>query len=133
VPESSPFVIDLGLQSASLVPNFAPAFDAADPFLDLAGRIPILDIFIGNGADGTAFNPNGANGGLLIGSGGDGYSSTTVGTAGGNGGNAGFFIGHGGSGGAGANGDATHAGSDGGSGGNGATFIGNGGRAVTVG
>jgi hypothetical protein len=54
-------------------------FDASDPFLNLAGGIPILNIFIGNGADGTAFNPNGANGGLLIGSGGDGPSSNREG------------------------------------------------------
>ncbi|MDT5187814.1 MAG: hypothetical protein QOI28_65, partial [Mycobacterium sp.] len=125
--QSTPFVIGLGLQSATLAPSFGTGLDAADPFLDLAGGIPILNIFIGNGADGTQFSPNGTNGGLLIGSGGDGYSPNTVGTAGGNGGNAGFFIGHGGAGGTGGNGDATHAGGDGGSGGNGAMFIGNGG------
>ena len=46
------------------------------------------DLF-GNGADGTAASPNGENGGLIFGSGGAGYNSTTPGVAGGNGGNGG--------------------------------------------
>ena len=52
--------------------------DLFNPFVDLAGAIPIVNIFVGNGTDGTAFNPNGGNGGLFIGSGGDGYSATTA-------------------------------------------------------
>ncbi len=55
---------------------------------------------IGNGADGTAANPNGGAGGLLYGNGGNGYSSTTAEVAGGNGGAAGV-IGNGGAGGGG--------------------------------
>jgi hypothetical protein len=55
---------------------------------------------IGNGADGTAASPNGGAGGLLLGNGGVGYSSTTPGVAGGAGGAAGL-IGNGGPGGAG--------------------------------
>ncbi|WP_415823739.1 PE family protein, partial [Mycobacterium basiliense] len=55
---------------------------------------------VGNGADGTAANPNGGAGGLLYGNGGNGYSQTTAGVAGGAGGSAGL-IGNGGIGGAG--------------------------------
>jgi hypothetical protein len=98
-----------------------------DPFLDIAGGIPILNIFVGNGADGTALHPNGYNGGFFIGSGGDGLSATTAGTNGGTGGKAGLIFGKGGAGGNGANGDATHVGGNGGNGGAGAMFIGNGG------
>ena len=47
---------------------------------------------IGNGADGTAANPDGGNAGLWFGDGGNGY-------AGGDGGNGGFIIGNGGDGG----------------------------------
>ncbi|WP_373194023.1 PE family protein, partial [Mycobacterium marinum] len=53
---------------------------------------------IGNGIDGTATNPNGGDGGLLYGNGGNGYSQTDGGLAGGKGGNAGL-IGNGGAGG----------------------------------
>lgn len=52
---------------------------------------------IGNGANGTVTSPNGGAGGLLYGNGGNGYTSTTGGTAG-NGGAAGLF-GNGGTGG----------------------------------
>ncbi len=38
---------------------------------------------IGNGADGTAANPNGGAGGLLYGNGGNGFSQTTAGLTGG--------------------------------------------------
>ncbi len=55
---------------------------------------------IGNGADGTAANPNGGAGGLLYGNGGNGFSQTTAGLTGGTGGSAGL-IGNGGNGGAG--------------------------------
>src|SRR5262249_29162040 len=58
----------------------------ADPILDIAGAIPVLNVFIGNGADGTAAHPNGFNGGLLIGSGGDGWTSNVAGVDGGDGG-----------------------------------------------
>ncbi|WP_373180774.1 PE family protein, partial [Mycobacterium marinum] len=53
---------------------------------------------IGDGAAGTATDPNGGAGGLLYGNGGNGYSETTAGVAGGAGGAAGL-IGNGGSGG----------------------------------
>ncbi|KAO98657.1 PE family protein, partial [Mycobacterium tuberculosis] len=79
---------------------------------------------IGNGADGTAANPNGGAGGLLYGNGGNGFSQTTAGLTGGTGGSAGL-IGNGGNGGAGG------AGANGGAGGNGgwsAGLIGNGGN-----
>ena len=72
-----------------------------DPFtalFDLAGAIPGVNLLIGNGADGTAAHPNGFNGGLFAGSGGDGYSSTIAGADGGHGGNAGWFWGNGGKG-----------------------------------
>ncbi|ORV46644.1 hypothetical protein AWC00_02550 [Mycobacterium conspicuum] len=55
---------------------------------------------IGNGVNGTAANPNGGDGGLLFGNGGNGFSQTTSGVAGGAGGSAGL-IGNGGAGGAG--------------------------------
>jgi hypothetical protein len=42
------------------------------------------------GADGTADNPNGQDGGLLFGNGGAGWTSTTAGVGGGNGGNGGL-------------------------------------------
>ncbi|WP_078445324.1 PE family protein, partial [Mycobacterium tuberculosis] len=81
---------------------------------------------IGNGADGTAANPNGGAGGLLYGNGGNGFSQTTAGLTGGTGGSAGLIGngGNGGAGGAGANGGAGGNGgwlygSDGGAGGNG--------------
>jgi hypothetical protein len=88
-------------------------------FLDLADGIPVLNVFIGNGADGTAAHPNGFNDGLFAGSGGNGYSPTTPGANGGNGGHAGFFFGDGGGGGSGADGNAFVAGGNGGNGGNG--------------
>ncbi|AMC52597.1 PE-PGRS family protein PE_PGRS52 [Mycobacterium tuberculosis variant bovis BCG] len=56
---------------------------------------------IGDGANGTAENPDGQNGGLLFGNGGNGFTQTTAGVAGGNGGSAGL-IGNGGAGGIGA-------------------------------
>ncbi|MBB5167976.1 hypothetical protein HNP02_007985 [Mycobacterium sp. AZCC_0083] len=110
---------------------FGTAFGAADPLLDIAGQIPIINIFIGNGAAGTALHPDGGNAGILFGNGGAGFSPTTAGTAGGNGGSAGFF-GNGGSGGTGGPGGFSPLGAPiaGGTGGNGgrARFIGNGGN-----
>ncbi|MDT4998877.1 MAG: hypothetical protein QOK12_982, partial [Mycobacterium sp.] len=107
----------------------------ADPFglptaiLGFAGAIPGLNIFIGNGADGTAVHPDGFNGGLFFGDGGKGYSPTTPGAYGGNGGAAGLFFGSGGDGGNGADGDVSLnlPGGNGGNGGAASTFIGNGG------
>lgn len=72
-----------------------------------------------NGADGTsALNPDGQGGGVLFGNGGNGWTSTDPGVAGGNGGQAGLF----GNGGMGGGGDDAH----GGAGGN-ADLLGNGG------
>ncbi len=65
------------------------------PTVALLGR-PL----IANGANGTATNPNGGEGGLLYGNGGAGFSQTGAGLAGGAGGAAGL-IGNGGAGGAG--------------------------------
>ena len=94
----------------------------ADPFFAIASGIPFVNIFIGNGADGTAANPNGGNAGLFAGNGGDGFSPTVAtdgfGVTGGNGGNAGLFFGSGGNGGNGTVGNAA-LGLDGGNGGNG--------------
>jgi hypothetical protein len=73
-----------------------------------------------NGANGTQANPDGQNGGLLFGAGGNGWTSDVAGVAGGKGGNGGLFFGNGGAGGAGG------AGAAGGDGGN-AGLIGNGG------
>lgn len=80
---------------------------------------------IGNGTDGTAANPNGGHGGLLYGSGGNGYSQTAPGVAGGAGGSAGL-IGDGGTGGAGG------AAAPGGKGGLGGWLWGNNGAAGTA-
>src|SRR5262245_6745540 len=92
------------------------------PFFDILGGIPVVNIFIGNGANGTAANPNGGNAGLLAGNGGNGYSPTVAndgfGVSGGNGGSAGLFFGNGGNGGNGTVGNAL-LGLDGGNGGNG--------------
>ncbi len=71
---------------------------------------------IGNGTNGTAANPNGGVGGLLIGNGGNGWNSTTGGAAGGNGGDAGL-LGNGGTGGSGGAAGLVGNGGSGGSGG----------------
>src|SRR5882757_246420 len=84
-------------------PGISDPFGLADAFFDLAGSIPGLNLFIGNGADGTAEHPDGFNGGLFAGSGGNGYSPA-FGANGGNGGSGGLFIGNGGNGGNGLNG-----------------------------
>lgn len=98
---------------------------AAPTALSVVGVQPHLELFgtliIGNGADGTASNPDGGNGGVLWGNGGAGYTQPgSSGTAGGNGGNAGLF-GNGGTGGGGGYGAA------GGRGGAGGWLSGNGG------
>ena len=81
---------------------------------------------IGNGAAGTAIQPDGGPGGWLLGDGGAGWSSTQAGVAGGNGGSAGLF-GNGGNGGA---GGAGAAGGNGGAGGRLLGIGGNGGDAA---
>ena len=94
-PDLSSLFGGAGLNPASFA---EPAFQVANGFFAIAGAIPVLNIFIGNGADGTAANPNGGNAGLLAGNGGDGFhgtfdSTTNTSTNGGNGGNAGLFFG----------------------------------------
>lgn len=81
---------------------------------------------IGDGAAGTASDPNGKPGGLLYGNGGTGYSQTTPGVGGGAGGAAGL-IGNGGAGGTGG------AGARGGNGGPGGWLLGSGGYGGTGG
>ncbi len=82
---------------------------------------------IGNGANGTAANPNGGDGGLLYGNGGNGFAQTgNNNVAGGDGGNAGL-IGNGGAGGGGGTAFA------GGKGGHGGLLYGNGGAGGAVG
>lgn len=76
---------------------------------------------IGDGATGTATNPNGGAGGLLFGNGGDGYSQPASSTAPGGAGGAAGLIGNGGRGGTGG------AGAAGGAGGQGGFWLGNGG------
>ncbi|MGH3562721.1 MAG: PGRS repeat-containing protein, partial [Mycobacterium sp.] len=78
---------------------------------------------IGDGAAGTAADPNGGAGGLWFGDGGAGYDSTQAGVAGGDGGAAGFF----GNGGDGGNGGAGANGGNGGDGGSAPGLFGNGG------
>jgi endoglycosylceramidase len=89
---------------------------------------------IGNGIDGTSLDPNGGDGGLWFGDGGNGWDSDQPGFAGGSGGDAVGFFGNGGEGGLGgagaAGGDGGDAGSlfgiggDGGNAGAGATAAG---------
>jgi hypothetical protein len=76
-----------GSLGASIAGVLGPA-GLADPFglptdlLGFAGAIPVLNIFIGNGADGTALHPDGFNGGLFFGNGGKGFTPTAVGRPG---------------------------------------------------
>ncbi|MCV7078028.1 PE family protein, partial [Mycobacterium szulgai] len=85
---------------------------AASPMQDLLNAVnaPAQTLFgrplIGDGAAGTASNPNGGAGGLLYGNGGHGWDSTTAKVAGGRGGDAGLI----GAGGAGGTGGASAAG-----------------------
>src|SRR5882757_5806231 len=106
--------------------NLGDPFGIADAFLNIAGAIPGLNFFVGNGADGTAAHPDGFNGGLFAGSGGNGFNATAVGTNGGNGGSAGLFVGNGGAGGAGGAGNSFTLGGDGGAGGERGAVNGNG-------
>ena len=93
------------------------------PFLALTGRA-----LIGDGADGTADNPHGGDGGWLFGDGGNGWHNTqSSGTGiGGTGGDAGMF-GNGGKGGAGSDDGNGGLGGHGGDGGNGGWLMGYGG------
>ena len=54
------------------------ATSITDPFFSLATAIPFFNVFVSNGADGTAANPNGGNAGILAGNGGKGYTSTVA-------------------------------------------------------
>ncbi|WP_156452535.1 PE family protein, partial [Mycobacterium gordonae] len=103
----------LSAQAAAFHQQFVQAMNAgANAYataeaLNVGPLQPLLDVInaptqallgrplIGNGADGTALNPNGGAGGLLYGNGGNGFNG-----AGGRGGDAGLF-GNGGSGGSG--------------------------------
>ena len=59
------------LTPAGLVGTAGSTFD---PILDIATAIPFLNLFVGNGPDGTAASPNGGNAiGLFVGNGGDGF------------------------------------------------------------
>lgn len=106
--------------------NTSPLAFVGTAFNDILGVInaPTEFLFnrplLGNGTNGTASNPNGQAGGLLIGNGGNGYSQTGAGLVGGTGGNAGL-LGLGGNGGNGGPGGA------GGRGGTGGLLWGNGG------
>ncbi|HUO39623.1 MAG TPA: cellulase family glycosylhydrolase [Mycobacterium sp.] len=82
--------------------------EKVDGFIDVR-----LGDVIGNGAPGTAADPNGGAGASLLGDGGAGWDSTEAGVPGGNGGKAGLF----GTGGAGGAGGAGAAGGSGGAGG----------------
>jgi PE family len=101
-----------------------PAQTVADDvlgFINAPTELLLGRPLLGNGVDGTATNPNGQAGGLLIGNGGAGYGSPTPGVGGGAGGDAGL-IGLGGSGGIGG------AGAPGGAGGHGGLLVGFGGN-----
>src|SRR6185437_2414964 len=74
--------------------------------VDHAINLAAGQFLIGNGADGTALDPNGGDGGLWFGDGGNGWDSTQPGEAGGSGGDAVGFLGSGGEGGAGGAGAA---------------------------
>src|SRR5689334_2312113 len=65
---------------------------AAFMSIPLAGTFAPTCGMICNGVDGTEAQPNGQNGGWLIGNGGNGYTSTVAGVSGGNGGRGGFLI-----------------------------------------
>ena len=96
----------------------SPLGSAVDPILNAPTEILLGRPLIGNGAPGTAMNPTGGAGGILLGDGGNGYNSGNGG--GGAGGFAGL-IGNGGTGGGGTNGH------QGGVGGVGGWLMGNGG------
>ncbi|SON60583.1 PE-PGRS family protein PE_PGRS11 [Mycobacterium simulans] len=100
----------------------SPVGQALDPIINAPTTVLFGRGLIGNGAPGTAANPNGGAGGILFGDGGAGYTPTggMGSVAGGSGGNAGL-IGNGGAGGAG------FGGGTGGAGGTGGWLMGNGG------
>lgn len=81
---------------------------------------------IGDGANGTAENPDGQNGGLLFGNGGNGFTQTTAGVAGGIGGDGGPTPGSTGAGAAGGHGGDAQLIGNGGHGGAGGTGVPNG-------
>ncbi|WP_234706005.1 cellulase family glycosylhydrolase [Mycolicibacterium setense] len=87
----------------------SPIGEVVDGFINTATGTYV----IGNGAAGTAENPDGGAGGWLLGDGGTGWHSTEAGEAGGAGGAAGL-LGNGGTGGAGGAGAAGGAGGAGG-------------------
>ncbi len=94
------FVQSLGSASGSYASAEATAASVLDPVFGVINAPTQLLLgrpLIGDGAPGTAANPNGGAGGLLYGNGGNGYSSPTGGGAGGPAG----LIGNGGFGGAG--------------------------------
>ncbi|HEU4361207.1 MAG TPA: cellulase family glycosylhydrolase [Mycobacterium sp.] len=117
---ASPFI---GASAVDVVNQFvyAPIHDGIEqwiqsPFgMDIDGFINSISgqFLIGDGAAGTATDPNGGAGGLWFGDGGAGWNSTEAGVAGGDGGTAGVF----GTGGAGGAGGAGAAGGTGGTGG----------------
>lgn len=118
------FLQSLGLAAGSYASAEAAAATVLDPVFDVINAPTQLLLgrpLIGDGAAGTAANPNGGAGGILYGNGGPGFSQPTGSAlSGGAGGSAGL-IGNGGPGGAGgSNGGA------GGAGGNGGWLIGNG-------
>jgi PE family/Histidine phosphatase superfamily (branch 1) len=103
----------------------SPLGQTLDPILNAPTQALFGRDLIGNGAAGTAANPNGGAGGFLFGDGGAGFSQAAGTAAGGAGGNAGL-IGTGGAGGAGFAGA-------GGAGGIGGVLMGNGGAGGTGG
>src|ERR1700733_13577784 len=89
----------------------SPSGEQVDNFINtISGQL-----VIGNGADGTAADPDGGDGGLLFGDGGNGYDeSGNAGVNGGDGGSAQGLFGNGGEGGDGGAGAAGGAGGNGG-------------------
>ncbi|MDT5220855.1 MAG: hypothetical protein QOF15_2960, partial [Mycobacterium sp.] len=115
------FVQSLGSASGAYASAEATAASVLDPVFAVINAPTQLLLgrpLIGDGAPGTAANPNGGGGGLLFGNGGNGYSSVTGGGAGGPAG----LIGNGGWGGSG--GPTT----SGGAGGTGGLLFGSGGH-----
>ncbi|OBI79767.1 PecA family PE domain-processing aspartic protease [Mycobacterium asiaticum] len=97
------FVTALNAASGSYASAEAAAASVLDPVLGVINaptQFLLGRPLIGDGAPGTAANPNGGAGGILWGNGGAGYSPSTPGAAGGAGGAAGL-IGNGGPGGTG--------------------------------
>ncbi|OBK15908.1 PecA family PE domain-processing aspartic protease [Mycobacterium asiaticum] len=97
------FVQSLNAATGSYASAEAAAASVLDPVFDVINaptQILLGRPLIGDGAPGTAANPNGGAGGILWGNGGAGYSPTTPGATGGAGGAAGL-IGNGGPGGTG--------------------------------